>query len=159
MYLLHFNSLQWFNVLYSNQTTKPNCRQHLKKCIQKNAHHFFFLSTAMCFLTPMLPAHHWICAGALLLGQTPLAPSSTSSAAGRGAKSSTSLWYPWAWLATSTISVVKDRMRGFEKRVMLMSCYNFLLFMLISNCGFVLWIHTLCLIYSPFISECLQQQP
>lgn len=98
----------------------------------------------------MLPAHPWICAGALLLGRTPLAPSSTSSAACRWAESSTSFWHPWAWLSTSTINIVEHRMGGFEKRDLLMNCYNCLLFMLIAKCVFLLWIPALCLTYSPF---------
>lgn len=115
MYLLHFNSLQWFNVIYSNQTTKPKFMQHSIKYILNNAQNFFYISTTLWFLTQMLPIHCWICASALLLDWTAMALSNTSSAACRGNESSTSFLYPWAGLSTSTINIVRDRVRGFEK--------------------------------------------
>lgn len=110
MYLLHFNSLQWFNMIYSNQNTKPKFIQHLTKHIQSNAQHFFCISKTLWLITQMLPTHHWICASALLLFGFPW-----HFVACRGNESSTSLLYHWAWLSTSTINIVQDRVRGFEK--------------------------------------------
>lgn len=115
MCLLHFNSLQWFNVIHSNQTTKAKFIQHLTKHIHCNAQHFFYISKTLWFLTQMLPAHHWIRASALLFFLTPMALSSSSSVACRGNESSTSLLYPWAILSTFTINIVKDRVRQFER--------------------------------------------
>lgn len=115
MYLLHFSSLQWFNEIYLNQTTKPKFIQHLTKYVQNNGQHFFFISATLRFLAQMLPTHHWVCSSALLLDWTPMALSSAWSVACGGNEFSTSLLYPWAWLSTFTINIVKDKVRGFER--------------------------------------------
>lgn len=133
MYLLHFNSLQWFIVIYSNQTTKPKYIQHLTKHIQSNAQHFFYIIKTLVSYSNATNSLLGMCQS------TALGFDSHGTlkhfAACRGNESSTSLLYPWAQLSTSIINIVKE-WRDLRR------VYSFLFFTLIVEHFYILWMQS-----------------